>query len=529
MNKILIIIILLSTYTVKGVEPPKTTIIINIENMRSDLISRYRDDLSKNGFLRFADSATTCNNATTRLPITSSSASFATIATGSWPQTHGITSNNYYSRKERKIKGTLEDSNYQTIGGVSSEGNISPENLLGITLGDQLKLISNGRSRVYSIGLNGHTTALSAGHKADGVYWLEGDSGNMISSTFYTDKFPKWVSSFNSTSKGDYETKWKLLNQETDYDESDTDNSDNEVGFFKKYNTFPYSYKVLKSKSEDYSIYRSLPIGNETITNFSKELLDNEPIGKDKYPDIINITYTLLGNNPQFFGAQSVEMQDMFLRLDKEIDKLLDYLNTKLGKENYIVAMIGHTPTPYSVEYLSNKYNFDSDYFYPKKAVALLTSYLNIKFEQAEWITAYTDQQIYLDHNLIEDHGIDISEIQDVATQFIRQFNGVAKAYSYHHLVNSVSSIQNSDSFQKGFNRLKSGDIIFSLKPGWQIKENYNPYYYCYEYNTPMAIMGTNIIQQQISKEVEGIDLVPTICKILNIEPPFNSEGTSFL
>lgn len=530
MNKILFIIVtLLTAYTAKGVEPAKTTIIINIENMRSDLIGRYRGDLSKDGFMRFLDSGTNCNNAKLKLPITSTVATFATIATGSWPQSHGITSNSYYSRKEKRSKGIIEDSNYQTIGGRSTEGNISTKDLLSMTLSDQLKLISNGRSKVYSIGLNNYSTALSAGHKADGVYWLEGSSCNMISSTFFIDKFPKWVSTFNSESKNSYETKWKLLNQEGTYDESDIDNSKYEIGFFDKYNVFPYSYKVLKSRSKDYSIYKSLPIGNEMITNFSKELLNNEPIGKDQYPDIINITYTLLGSNPHFFGAQSVEMQDMFLRLDQEIAKLLNHLDSKLGKDNYIVAMVGHTPAPYSVEYLNNEYNFTADHFYPQKAVALLTSYLNIKFKQAEWIKSYTDQQIYLDHNLIEDNEIELSEIQDVATQFIRQFDGISKAYSYHHLINSASSTKNSDSFQKGFNRTKSGDIIFTLKPGWQMKESYNPYYYCYEYNIPMAIMGANITQQNISKEVQGIDLVPTICKMLDIQPPFNSEGTSFL
>lgn len=508
---------------------PKAIITINIENLRADYYDRYVDKLRPDGFIRLYSDGFVCTNNSTNLAIQTNEASTATIHTGTWPYSHGVIDKQWFNFIDHKKVNCTDDNYFITVGGNSDEGSASAVQLQAPTFGDHLKLITNKRAKVYSVAPNRSAAILSAGHIADGAFWIENSSGKMVSSSYYIEQFPQWALKFNKgfVAETYLDENWKSILPIEEYTESQEDAYILESGFFNRFNEFPYNTKRLYNKIKSYRILKALPFANRMVNRFTKDLITAEEIGKDDTTDLLNITFTIMDIEATNFGPISVEVEDTYIQLDEEIATLLNFLDDELGEDNYTLALTGQTPTPYPVEYLKEEMRFDTDYFYPEQAIALLKSYLNIKFEDGAWIEYSYGQQIYLDRELIREREIDLNRMQKECADFLLQFRGVNATYSSSELRDAEISNGHNRYFKNSFNLKRSGDVIFTLDPGWQISMKYDKYLYSSEQKSPLVFIGSGVSKGCYTNRCEVIDIIPTLAYISNISTPSSSIGNA--
>jgi predicted AlkP superfamily pyrophosphatase or phosphodiesterase len=516
-------------------EKPKLIIGIVISQMRYDYIYRYWNKFEDNGFKKLITRGTFCKNTSFNYLLSQEGVGHSTISTGTLPANHGIVSKQWYLNLQDKIVQNIEDDKYNTIGGSYEAGKFSPENLLCTTYSDELRLSNNLQSKVYGISLEAAPAILSSGHTANMVYWLDTKSGNFVTSTYYADSLPTWVNDFNNKRFPDtyLEREWNTLLPINEYTESLPDDNKYEKGI-KGRIIFPYNLPKLvntKNRLKDYNILKSTPFGNSLVKDFAISIIVNENLGKDEYTDIITVSFTATEKIGTLFGPNSVEVEDAFLRLDKEIAHFLNFIDSNIGKENvliYLTSDHGDAPIP---DYLTD-HKIPAGYFNQNGAISLLKSALNSVYGKGDWIKAYNSQQIYLNRILIEDAKIPLGEFQNYTAQFILQFSGVANTITSTTLQTTNFTSGIFKKIQNGFNQKRSGDVIINLKAGWIEKgdglSNHNSSY-AYDSRIPLIWYGWKIGRGNVLRPVDIIDIAPTISTFLNIAYPNACTGNPIL
>ncbi len=511
----------------KQVGKPKVVIGIVVENMRPDYIQRYWDKFQPNGFKKLYTQGAVCSNVHLTQHIQNYATGTATLFTGINPSIHGIIDKTWYDRlKEREIECT-EDDYYFTVGADTDAGNASPVNLLSTTITDVLKIYSQGKSKVFSAALNRETAIFAAGHAADGAYWFDIESGRMISSSFYISTFPDWVRLFNSENYAEmysYRT-WTTLLPEATYTESLRDDYLLERGYFGEYNTFPHSISKYLRRTENFKPFKTTPSANLMMKDFTIKMLESEEIGTDNHTDFVTTVFSSMDYENGSFGPASLEMEDTYLYLDKYIGELIDTAEFKFGKENVLFFLVGNTSASYPVDYLKEEFNLPVDNFNIESAVALLTSFLNIKYGDNKWIEHYADLQVYLDHDLIEEQKLNLDEFRNVSSSFFNQFEGVQLSLTSHQLERETSANGLLEPLYKSYAKNRSGDFLFILKEGWQPTYKFKRVNYTDQSHIPLVFYGAQIQPKKIKGRFNGIDFVPTLSELIEIPIPDKCQG----
>lgn len=511
-------------------QKPRLIIGIVVDQMRYEYIARFWDNFSENGFKKLINEGSFCTNTETGYFINQSSTGHASISTGAYPSTHGIISDKWYDRLGKNLINCCDDQNTITYGSENGNGRKSPLNLLSGTIGDEMKIF-NKRSRIIGISLNDHSAIMLSGHQANAAYWYDSDSGNWISSSFYIDQIPNWVETFNSKKIADsyLNREWNLLLPKSIYFDSGPDNNPFEVGFGRRVNSFPYNLKRLRKKSyvSEYVLLKSCPFGNTLTTDFALSAIYEEQLGLDNITDLLMISFSSIDYIGHLFGPYSYEMEDAMLRLDLEIAHLLEEAENAIGLENILVFLTSnHGVAPIPKQMLTGKMN--AGIFRYRNAVALLKSYLNAIYGQENWIEYYNEKQLYLNRTLIEERKIDLAEIQNKAALFLVEFDGVANVLTSSVLMSTNFSHGVFNKMQNSYNQKLSGDLIINLQPGWTEESDMSTSHnsaYEYDSHVPLIWYGWNIPHKVIKREIQIIDIVPTLTDILNIQKPNSCSG----
>jgi len=506
---------------------PRLVVVINVEQMRTDYLRRYRSKFQQDGFMRLVKDGAVCTNAEINLHIQKSLTGVPTLFTGVYPDRHGIINSSWFDRLKEKETDALEDDYCITVGSDSKEGQRSAALLLSPTVGDELKLKTNGKAKVFSVGLNDYSAVFSAGHAADGAYWLDNQSGNMISSSYYVSQFPGWAVDFNSKKFADlYVSRdWTTLLPKTSYEESLKDDYILEKGYYDKWNTFPYSISKLKSRAGNYKVLKTTPFGNTMVTDFSLALIQAEQLGTDDVPDLLTISYSSMDYENGSFGPSSVEMEDIYLRLDQEIAHLISYLDKNIGIDKTLVILTSACSASYPVDYLKEEFNMPVGHVAPESMVALLKSYLNITYGQGDWVEFIGDQQIYLNRGLMEKKKLKAEDVQALAATFINQFEGIKLALPASDFEKGDYVKSQLTMISRSFNFKRSGDILYTLEDGWQPQYKYKRTIYNDNPHIPMIWMGSKVKSMRNLTRVDATDMVPTIFEILGFDVPSFCEG----
>jgi predicted AlkP superfamily pyrophosphatase or phosphodiesterase len=508
---------------------PRLVVGFVVENMHPDYIDRYWDKFGNDGFKRLYTNGFICANHHINNLVQRPAVGMATLFTGTTPSHHGIISDNWIDRLKNKEIDCITDNSCTTIGSNSKQGARSASKLMAPTLGDRLKLVTKGRARVFSIAMNDYAAIFSAGHSGDGAYWLDVVSGCMISSSSYMDKYPVWVSEFNKFGLVDkyLGMTWKTLNEPISYSESIENASLHESGFLGKYNTFPYELSRLKKESGgSYAILKSTPFANTYLKDFALQLITKEQLGYDFVPDLLTLVFSSMDKDNGNFGPLSVEMEDTYLRLDKEIAELLKFIEDGYGTNNVLFFLSSTSSVSYHSDYLKEKFRMNTGVFNPESSVSLLKSFLTIKYGEGDWVEKFGYQQLYLNHELITKKKINLHDMQAEAARFLNQFEGIAYAKAAFEIESDNFSGGPLASFQNNFHIKRSGDVLIRYEEGWMPVEKYKAIDYTDNDQVPLVWYGAGVKRGTTFKLTDATDVLPTICAMLGIVPPGSSTGS---
>jgi predicted AlkP superfamily pyrophosphatase or phosphodiesterase len=515
-------------------EKPKLVIGIIVEQLRYDQIEKFRSRFSDNGIRKLLNEGTYFQNASYQYMLLQSAPGHATISTGTEPSFHGITSDNWYLPLKNELIYCTKDLSVNPVGGSYESGLHSPVNLQASTFSDELKMATNRKAKVFSVGMKENPVILTAGHAADGAYWYDNISGTWMSSTYYIDSIPPWVGDFNAMKYPEtyLSGSWSLSMPLQDYYDCQPDSGKYEAGFNGK-NYFPYDLKKLSARprtatGRDYSLLRETPFGNTYTTNFAIKLIENEKLGEDDVTDFLSVCYTSTDYIGHRFGPSSVEMADAIFRLDKDIETLLKYLNDHLGKRNvliYFTSSHGISEIPGILQ--DNR--IPSGYFRQNQALQLLRSYLNAMYGEGDWVKGYSENQIFLNRTLIEDARIPLEDMQKKVARFLVQFSGVASAYPYSAFEANDYGNGNLKRIINNFSPQRSGDVIVTLNPGWVLKDddyvsNYNSPY-DYDSHVPLIWYGWTINRASVTRKVNMTDIAATLSSLCKVPMPNACTG----
>ena len=515
----------------KNPEKPKLVVGIVIDQMRYDYLTRFYSRYGENGFKRLLNNGFSLENAQYNYIPTYTAVGHTSIYTGTTPDNHGIISNNWYDKFLKESIYCVDDDTYTTVGNDSNEGKKSPFRMQSTTITDQLRLAQNMQNKTISVSIKDRSAILPAGHTANGAYWFDGGSrGQFISSSFYMDALPNWVTDFNNSGKAAayLEQPWETLYDVNTYKNSILDDNVYE-GKFKgeTSSTFPHNIPALKKDNGNYSIIKAIPAGNSFTADFAKAAIIGEKLGKGEFTDFLAVSFSSTDYVGHQFGPTSIEIEDTYLRLDKDLADLLSFLDKEIGKDKYTVFLTADHAAVDVPAYLQSL-KIPAHYFSNRKFKEEVLEITQKYFNSTELIENISNYQIFLDKDKIESLGLTKSVVADKLVEEIINLDGVYKAVTAKTLQTARFTDGIMNSLQNGYNQKYSGDVLMIPFPatltGGKTGTSHGSGY-SYDTHIPIIFYGNGIQQGSSKKRHEIIDIAPTIANLLQIEAPNSSTG----
>ena len=508
---------------------PKIIVGIVVDQMRWDYLYRYQSKYGNQGFKRLLSEGYSFDNCAIPYTPAVTAAGHTCIYTGGVPSTHGIVGNDWVDRDGGYTMYCTRDSTEQTIGSNSALGKMSPRNLLSTTIGDELRLATNFKSRVFGIALKDRGGILPAGHSANGAFWMDDSSGNWISSTYYYNALPAWVTTLNQRRGIDsfMRMNWIPILPMNAYTESTADETTYEKPIYHEKNlTFPHAYASQVGKN--YYSFRQSPYGNTYSFDFAKSLILEEQLGKRGETDMLCLSLSATDYISHRFGPNSIEVEDTYLRLDRDLGAFLSFLDKQYGKNNYLVFLSADHGAPQSPAYmLDHKLPGGSLWGYNLRGE--LNTMLQKIFGVPNIVKVVYEYQVYLDANNKDLKGLNVQSVTDTIIGYLRAKKEVMNAFAYSNWANVILPVEFKEKLAKGYNYKRSGDIQFILKPQYTDVVNEGTEHgtmYNYDAHIPLIWFGQGITKGRTHRPVYMTDIAPTLAAMLNIQVPSASIGT---
>lgn len=508
---------------------PKLVVGIVVDQMRQDYIYRYWNKFGNGGFKKLINEGYFYKNTHFNYVPTYTGPGHASIYTGTSPATHGIIANDWFVKETNKMTYCTEDPTVKPVGSDSKAGLMSPKNLLVTTIGDELKLNTNQQSKVFAISLKDRSSILPAGHSANGAFWFDGSNGKFISSTHYLNQLPTWLNDFNNLqlakqylSKG-----WNTLYPLANYTESIADKNNYEAAPNKKDTAiFPYDYS-MQLKENNYDILRATPYGNTITKDLALACLKAEQLGKRKHTDMLCISFSSTDYVGHSYGPRSVEVEDVYLRLDKDLEELINTLNTTVGKDNYVLFLTAdHGASDVPAHLMDLK--IPAGYIDEDELTKTVKSFCQNQYGDS-LVSSITNQQIFLNESKMSSIKLNKFSVEHTLANFMLTIKGVAEAYP-----SEVLKFENYTDgtfkylIQKGYNHVRSGNVAFSYNPSWMEYHNKGTTHgasYSYDTHVPLLFYGMGIPKGSTVKKVNIVDIAPTISVMLHMSFPNGTTG----
>ena len=333
---------------------PKLVVGIAVDQMRWDYLHRFQSHFGEGGFKRLLREGFSCDNTFINHLPSATAVGHASVYTGSVPAIHGIAGNDWRDQQTGKTVYCVRDDTVQTVGGMSEEdGRMSPRNLLTTTVGDELRMATNHRSKVVGVSLKDRASILPAGHAATAAYWYEDASGGFISSSYYLKELPPWAVAFNEQNVGGELVKddWQLAREPQMYTQSTADDVPWEGKLDKEAKpVFPHqvagAYRLKKG------VIRYTPFGNTLTLKFALAAVEGHALGQDADTDLLAINFASTDYIGHKYGPNSLEVEDTYVRLDRDMEQLLTFLDAKVGKGSYTIFLTADHGVAHTVGYM---------------------------------------------------------------------------------------------------------------------------------------------------------------------------------
>ncbi len=520
-----------TTVNTQSFKQPRLVVGIVVDQMRVDYIYRYWNLLGNNGFKLLLRDGFECKNTQYNYMPTYTGPGHASIFTGTTPNIHGIIGNTWFDRKADSVIYCVTDINENCVGCDNKNGKMSPVNLLTTTVGDELRMFSSMKSKVIGVSLKDRSSIFPAGHAANAAYWFDNISGNFVSSTHYITQLPAWVVDFNNAKYPDkyLSQPWNLLYSSNQY----ADTVDNSI-FERPYSgeaapVFPHDLAKIKTTA-GYDLIRKVPFGNTLTKDFAVATIKGEGLGADNITDLLTLSFSATDYVGHQFGTNALETEDTYLRLDRDLADLLQFLNKEFGKENILVFLTAdHAALP-NPEYLK-AHKIPSGWTDEIAIARTIKSFLKNEYGDSSIFNKYVNDQVYLNHTKLNDKKINLVEIQSKLAEFLVGKFDIADAITAEKLNTSEFTKAPRSLTQLGYNRNRSGDIALIFEPG--IIESLlgdhtgtthgSPYNY--DTQVPLLWYGWSIKQGSTTRKINITDIAPTVSTFLHIGFPSGCSG----
>lgn len=500
--------------TAAGSGIPRVVVSILVDQLRTDYLNAFMPLYGQEGFVRLLHEGRVYTQAEYPNYRPDRASASATLATGTTPYNHGVVGLRWLDRETLRPVFCVDDKRYA---GVQTDDTSSPLFLGVSTLGDELKVATEGKSLVYAIAPFRDAAVLSAGHAADGAFWIDDRTGVWCSSSYYGQALPAWVSVLNSNGLSQ-RIKSLVWQPSSDF-----------VGSFSYFLSGgvkePFSHK-FKGDSR-FASFKTSGLVNEEVARAAKQCFEGCMIGADEVTDYLAVTLYAGNLDHKTVSEAPMELQDTYVRLDNAIATLVNAVESKVGKDKALFVL---TSTGYADEENSDlaKYRIPTGTFDMERAAALLNMYLVAVYGQGQYVEATFGTQLYFNHKLIEQKQINLGEILERSQDFLLQMSGVKDVYTSSRLLQGAWT-PGISRMRGSYNARYSGDVLIEVAPGWHyvnntthenqlVRESYIPF--------PIIFMGDGIAAETVSTPVTIDYIAPTLSKAIRIRAP-NACGSS--
>lgn len=463
---------------------PRLVVNISVDQLRGDLLKEFMPRFSETGLKKLLASGLVYENASVPfLPVDRASSSTSLI-TGSIPFYNGIPSAEWFSRKNsRKIQCTTDQ-----LSLVSQRGGVvSPTNILSSTIGDELKIVTKNTGKVYSVASCCDAAIMLAGHSVDGAFWIDPQNGLWTTTTYYGNTHPQWMTSYN------------------------------------KANNFQSKTKAIKTPitgESRFADYLTSPYVNADVTAMALQCAINAGLGTDQTPDILSVQYYAGTCKNKSEYESKTELMNTYIQLDAALSKLITSLESRVGQKYilFVVSSTGYFNEP-AIDYA--QYKVPSGTVYINRTANLLNMYLSALYGQAHYVDGYVDNNIYLNHKIIEQKRLKMNEVLDRSREMLIMSDGISNAYTSLDLSSSKDTY--TLLLHNGFNIDACGDLVVETAPGWKVLNEdtqKQQQWRQYGFTFPIIFYGSNVNHEVVNTPVTTDQIAPTICRSIHIRAP---------
>ncbi|WP_246848936.1 alkaline phosphatase PafA [Aquimarina sp. U1-2] len=512
------------------IDPPKLVVGIVVDQMRYDYLTRFYHRFGEHGFKRMMNEGFNCKNNHFNYVPTYTGPGHASIYTGTTPQNHGIISNHWYDKFSNKRVYCAGDPSVETVGLDSDLEKMSPHRMKTTTVADQNRLHTQLLGKTIGIAIKDRGAILPAGHTANAAYWFRGkEEGKWITSTYYRKDLPSWVTAFNASGKvQSYLKEWNTLYDINSYVESGDDKNTFESGYKgKETATFPYDLAMLKDQNEGYDIIKSSAYGNNLTADFAIAAIEGEQLGTDEITDFLTISFSSTDYVGHNFGVNSKEIEDTYLRLDKDLERIFAVLDSKVGKRKYTVFLTADHGAVHVPAYLKSV-KIPAGYYDANAFKADIENFVASKFGSKNLIKNISNYQIFFDYDVLEKNNIRAQDLQEAVAHRVLQADQVDKVFTRTQLESSDYTTGIAALIQKGYNQKRSGDVIIVLDPAtvrYSRTGSTHGTGLTYDTHAPLLFFGRGIKKGSTTRKTKITDIAPTISVLLGIAFPNGATG----
>ncbi|HKP85039.1 MAG TPA: alkaline phosphatase family protein [Blastocatellia bacterium] len=513
----------------------KLVLVIMIDQFRYDFIERFWDLYGNDGFRRLVSDGAFFTNANFDYVPTVTAAGHAAVHTGSIPALNGINGNYMVDRETGRLSALVADKEAHLVTNAGLDEKVtsaSPRVMTGTTIGDQIRLSNNFQSKVIALSQKDRAAILPGGQRPNGAFWFNNTSGSFVSSDYYFKELPAWVKQFNTSSRPDkyFGAKWERALPAEAYRRAMQEHMPEQQRVAGE--DFPYTINGREDKPgpKFYQIFEFTPFVSEYLESFAKAAIEGESLGADQYTDLLSVSFSapdLVGHS---YGPDSQEVEDVFIRLDRVIADLLNYVDRRVGLANTLVAMTadhGVSPIPKRMEMLG----LDASVIDRKKLDDAVNQALKARFGGDKWVLTFANEQLYLSRKLMEETKADPAEVERIAGEAALTVKGIANYFTRTQIIEGRMPAGGlSRRVMNGFYRPRAGDVWIITKPFSFVFEGVSlatthgsPYRY--DTHVPVIFFGSGVRAGRYYNECSPSDIAPTIAAMLGVEPPSGSVG----
>lgn len=510
---------------------PKLIVGIVVDQMRYDYLTRFESKFGKGGFKRMMREGFNCKNNHFNYVPTYTGPGHASVYTGTTPKYHGIISNNWYDKDTKETVYCAQDDSVASVGTESNAGNMSPQRMLTTSFADENRLFTQMRGKSIGIAIKDRGAILPAGHAANAAYWFHGkDEGLWITSTFYREDLPNWVNDFNDSDVAEsYFKVWDTYLPIETYIESGDDLNKYERGFNGKDTaTFPYNLAELKSENNDFDILKATAYGNSLTVDFTIAAIEGESLGQDNDTDVLAVSFSSTDYVGHNFGVNSKEVQDTYVRLDRDLERLFNYLDETVGEGEYSVFLTADHGAVNVPAYLQSL-KIPAGYLDYNDRKERFTSFLESTYGTADIVENVSNNQIFFNKEKLNELGLNIHDVEQALVDEQISYPNIAKVYTATAMSGTNFTRGIEALLQNGYNQKRSGDVIVVddiahiaySKTGSTHGSGLN-----YDTHVPLLFFGAGIKKGETYNKTVIPDIAPTISALLGISFPNGATGS---